>query len=185
MVCLPGIDSKSYWTRLARGRAIREVACPDPSCPGLLAARGWYGRYLGGERVQLRRLLCGGCGVSHALLPEDVCAYQDLTLPALEAAMHHRAGPSAAARAAAGFRHGAQGSPMAAWLELASPARPAANAGKRLGADPGDRRRGSGPADASAALAVVQAGLVPRWTGRIVSSRPPRGGFPGCCSISW
>lgn len=100
MVCLPGIDSKCYWTRLARGIAIPEVACPDPSCPGLLVARGWYWRYLDGERVQLRRLLCGGCGVSHALLPEDVCAYQDLTLPALEAAMHHRAGPSAAARAA-------------------------------------------------------------------------------------
>ena len=100
MVCLPGIDSKCYWTRLARGIAIPEVACPDPSCPGLLAARGWYWRYLDGERVQLRRLRCGGCGVSHALLPEDVCAYQDLTLPALEAAIDHGAGPSAAARAA-------------------------------------------------------------------------------------
>ena len=100
MLFLPGIDSKSYWTRLARGMAIPEVACPDPSCPGLLGPRGWYWRYLGGERVQLRRLRCRHCRVSHALLPEDVCAYRDLTLPVLEAAMHSRDGPSAAARAA-------------------------------------------------------------------------------------
>lgn len=100
MLCLRGIDSKSYWTRLARGTPIPEIECPDPSCPGLLAARGWYWRYLGGKRVQLRRLRCAHCGVSHALLPEDVCAYRDLTLPALESAMRSRDGPSAAARAA-------------------------------------------------------------------------------------
>ena len=100
MLFLPGIDSKSYWTRLGRGMAIPAVACPDPSCPGVLSARGWYQRYLGGERVSLRRLRCRRCGVSHALLPEDVCAYRDLTFPVLEAAMHSRDGPSAAARAA-------------------------------------------------------------------------------------
>ena len=56
MLFLPGIDSKSYWTLLGRGMAIPEVICPDPSCQGVLGARGWYWRYLGGEHVPLRRL---------------------------------------------------------------------------------------------------------------------------------
>lgn len=100
MLCLRGVDSKIYWTLLARGKPTPRVACPDPSCAGQLKARGWYWRYLGGKRVPLRRLRCGRCGVSHALLPEDVCAYNDLTLTVLEVAMGDQDGPSAAARAA-------------------------------------------------------------------------------------
>jgi len=32
-----------------------------------------------GERQRLRRVRCPRCRVSHAVLPEDVCAYRDLT----------------------------------------------------------------------------------------------------------
>lgn len=97
MVFLPGLDRKSYWKRLATG--IPTVPCPDPSCQScLLRPHGWYRRYLDGERVAFRRTRCPCCGVTHALLPEDVCAYLDLTLPALERAMD--AGlPTSAARA--------------------------------------------------------------------------------------
>ncbi len=70
-----------------------------PSCLCQLKGHGWYRRYFGGERVSIRRLCCPGCKVTHALLPEDLCAYQDLTLLALEQAKQ-RDGPSAAARAA-------------------------------------------------------------------------------------
>ena len=99
MLCLRGVDSKVYWTLLARGRPMPQIPCPDPSCGDWLKARGWYWRYLDGKRVPLRRLRCSRCGVSHALLPEDVCAYNDLTLPVLEVAMGVEDGPSAAARA--------------------------------------------------------------------------------------
>lgn len=99
MVFVSGLDSKIYWEQLAPGGPIPEVPCPDPSCNGCLRGHGWHRRYLDGERVPLRRLRCHRCGVSHVLLPEDVCAYQDLTLTALEETMQ-ASGPSAAARAA-------------------------------------------------------------------------------------
>jgi hypothetical protein len=35
----------------------------------------------------LRRVLCPRCKVSHAVLPEDVCAYRDLTLGCVEAGL--------------------------------------------------------------------------------------------------
>ena len=88
MLFLPGLDSKVYWERLAPEMPIPEVACPDPACLGrLLRAHGWYQRFLDGVLVSFRRLLCPGCRVSHALLPVDVCAYQDLRLAALERAV--------------------------------------------------------------------------------------------------
>ena len=35
----------------------------------------------------MRRVRCPRCRVSHAVLPEDVCAYRDLTLAAVEAGL--------------------------------------------------------------------------------------------------
>ena len=97
MLCLPGLGCKDYWERITPGSPIPEIACP--SCLGRLKGHGWYQRYFCERRVGIRRLRCAVCGVTHALLPEDLCAYQDLTLSALEQAQQ-RDGPSAAARAA-------------------------------------------------------------------------------------
>ncbi len=100
MVFQPGLDSKLYWEQLTRRGAVPEIACPNPSCQGcFLRAHGWHGRFLGGRPVALRRLVCRRCRQSHVLLPEDVCAYRDLTLPVLQTAVQTRDGPSAAARA--------------------------------------------------------------------------------------
>ena len=97
MLCLPGLGCKEYWEWMSRGSPMPAIPCP--SCPGLLKGHGGYERYFENQRVRIRRLRCAGCGVTHALLPEDLCAYQDLTLLALEQAQR-REGPSAAARAA-------------------------------------------------------------------------------------
>jgi hypothetical protein len=100
MVCLPGLDGKSYARRIVVGGELPEIPCPDPYCSGeCLRGHGFYERYLGGLRVALRRLRCPRCGVTHALLPEDVCAYRDLSLEALERALGSP-GPSLAARRA-------------------------------------------------------------------------------------
>ena len=97
MVCLRGLGCKDYWERMTPGSPIPEIECPI--CHGRLRGHGWYKRYFGNERVLIRRLRCAGCRVTHALLPEDLCAYQDLTLPALEQAKLCD-GPTPAARAA-------------------------------------------------------------------------------------
>ncbi len=100
MLCLQGLDHKSYDETLRDGW-LPELACPDARCRGArLCGHGWYRRYLHQIRIAIRRLRCPCCKVTHALLPEDVCAYHDLTLPALEAALERGGGPSAQARAA-------------------------------------------------------------------------------------
>jgi hypothetical protein len=81
MICHPGLDSKNYWDQTLCGE-IPEIPCPE--CESSLRGHGTYQRYLGGTQVSIRRLRCPRCRVTHALLPEDVCAYQDLTLPVLE-----------------------------------------------------------------------------------------------------
>jgi hypothetical protein len=43
-----------------------------------------------------RRVRCPRCKVSHAVLPEDVCVYRDLTFEAVEAGLAAE-GPSAGA----------------------------------------------------------------------------------------
>ena len=103
MLCLPGLGCKNYWEWMAPGSPVPKIECP--SCHRLLRGHGWYRRYLGGQRVRIRRLWCAGCCVTHALLPEDVCAYQDLTLTALEAGAAYgavqakqRDGPTAGGR---------------------------------------------------------------------------------------
>ncbi|MGH3632144.1 MAG: hypothetical protein ACRDRL_32475 [Sciscionella sp.] len=97
MVSLPGVRCKDY----VEGRAvIPEVRCPDPKCDGAaLQSHGSYRRRLFGKLRPLLRGLCPRCGVSHALFPEDLCAYRDATLDAVEAALSAGA-PSAGAEAA-------------------------------------------------------------------------------------
>jgi hypothetical protein len=99
MVCVPGLGCKQYRERMEGGE-IPEVRCPDPACGATrLRRRGWYQRYLGGQRQPVRRLRCPRCRVSHALLPEDVCVYRDAELGCVEAALAAGA-PSAGAQAA-------------------------------------------------------------------------------------
>jgi len=87
MLSLKGWSCKNYRDLLVGG-AVPEVSCPDPQCLGtLLRGRGWYKRYIGGRQEPLRRLRCPRCGVSHALLPEDLCAFRDATLGEVEAAL--------------------------------------------------------------------------------------------------
>ena len=82
MICAPGLDSENYWQRLSTG-SMPEVSCP--SCDHcLLRGHGWYERRVDGQTVRLRRLRCPRCGETHALLPEDLCAYRDLKLHAME-----------------------------------------------------------------------------------------------------
>jgi hypothetical protein len=87
MLSVAGIGCKQYREQMDSG-AVPELSCPDPECRGAhLRGHGWYKRYLGGERQAFRRVRCSRCRVSHAVLPEDVCAYRDLTLGSVEAGL--------------------------------------------------------------------------------------------------
>ena len=96
MVSVAGLGCKQYREQLGGG-VVPELICPDPECRTLLRGHGWYRRYLGGERQSLRRVRCPRCRVSHAVLPEDVCAYRDLTFEEVEAGLAAEA-PSAGAQ---------------------------------------------------------------------------------------
>jgi hypothetical protein len=87
MVSVEGVGCKQYREQMDSG-AVPALSCPNPECPGiLLRGHGWYRCYLAGERQLLRRVRCPRCRVSHAVLPEDVCAYRDLTFGAVEAGL--------------------------------------------------------------------------------------------------
>lgn len=62
-----------------------------------LRSHGSYLRYVNGRRMRIRRCRCHGCKVTHAILPEDVCAYRDLTLKDLSTVLTAR-GPTEGAR---------------------------------------------------------------------------------------
>lgn len=99
MLSLKGVGCKEY-RELVDDKAVPEVSCPDPECQGTrLRGHGWYRRYLAGKQELLRRARCPRCRVSHALLPEDLCAYRDVTLGEVELALA-ASGPSAGAQAA-------------------------------------------------------------------------------------
>jgi hypothetical protein len=97
MLSLSGIESKNYWEVLGRGCSLPPIPCP--CCGELLRPRGWHRRYLDGERVELRRVGCPLCGVTHVVLPEDVCAYRDLKLAVVETVLGQPGGPTMKARA--------------------------------------------------------------------------------------
>ncbi len=96
MVSVAGVSCKQYEQEM---EVFPEVGCPDPQCQGArLHSHGRYRRRLGGELRSLRRGRCPRCEVSHALFPEDLCAYRDATFDAVEAAIS-AGSPSAGAKA--------------------------------------------------------------------------------------
>jgi len=102
MLFIVGVDSKVYWGVLLRGAELPgELCCPAEGCSGEpLRGHGWHRRYLDSELVELRRTRCIRCGVTHVILPEDVCAWRDLSLHTVELAAAAGGGPTAGARAA-------------------------------------------------------------------------------------
>jgi Domain of unknown function (DUF6431) len=116
MLSVAGIRCKQYREQMDSG-VLPELSCPDPECRGELRGHGWYKRYLGGELQALRRVRCSRCKVSHAVLPEDVCAYRDLTLDSVEAGLS-AGSPSAGAEVS-----GQEGNPgvrrVRGWLRSA------------------------------------------------------------------
>jgi hypothetical protein len=61
---------------------VGELRCPK--CRAKLHGHGGYYRYLGNCRRWVSRVRCPPCGVTHGVLPGNVCAYRDLTLETLE-----------------------------------------------------------------------------------------------------
>jgi len=87
MLSVAGLGCKQYREQMDSG-AVPELICPDAECRGArLRGHGSYKRYLEGELQAIRRVRCSRCKVSHAVLPEDVCAYRDLKLGSVEAAL--------------------------------------------------------------------------------------------------
>jgi hypothetical protein len=96
MLAVEGLSCKVYWEVVG----LLEVSCPSRGCEGvLLRGHGVYRRYVDGEYFRIRRLRCRRCRVSHALLPDDLCAYRDTRLGEVEAALE-AGSPSLGAEAA-------------------------------------------------------------------------------------
>jgi len=96
MVSVEGLSCKVYWEFVG----VPKASCPSPGCEAvLLRGHGAYRRYVGGEYARVRRLRCPRCRVSHALLPEDLCAYRDARFGEVERALE-AGSPSLGAEAA-------------------------------------------------------------------------------------
>ena len=101
MLSMAGVSRNEYAGVLGRFGSVPRVACQTPECQGRRQrGHGFYKRYVDGVLCELRRLICSSCGVTHALPPEDLCAYRDATLTAVEAAADTGPGPAVRARAA-------------------------------------------------------------------------------------
>jgi len=109
MLSVAGVRCNEYACVVGRSGSVPSVACPTPGCQGRRQrGHGFYKRYVNGVQRELRRLICSTCGVTNALLPEDLCAYRDATLTAVEAAADAGPGPAARARAAGETGHEAR-----------------------------------------------------------------------------
>ncbi len=96
MVCVKGVGIKEYFEGPRSWLSV--LRCPDPDCEqARVEGHGGYRRYVGGVLRQIQRVRCVRCRVTHGVLPEEMCAYRDLTLSALET-IWEASGPSAAAR---------------------------------------------------------------------------------------
>ena len=101
MLSIVGVGRNEYARVLGRNGSVPEVPCPAPGCRGRKqGGHGFYSRYVDGLLFEVRRVICLLCGVTNALLPEDLCAYRDATLTAIESAADAGPGPAVRARAA-------------------------------------------------------------------------------------
>lgn len=78
MLFLRGVGVEEFFDQ----KTVGELGCPK--CSSRLHGHGGYLRYLGGVRRRVSRVRCRPCGVSHVVLPGNVCAYRDLRLETLE-----------------------------------------------------------------------------------------------------
>ena len=171
-----GADARVVERRLAAGR----LRCPG--CSGRLA--GWghaRGRVIRGEggigwRLRPRRSRCGGCGVTHVLLPVSCLLRRADGVAVIWAALAGKA-------AGLGFRPIALGLGRPALTVRDWLARFAGRAGAvrglftvwlcALDADPPPLApAGSVVADAVAAVTAAAAAAGRRWAGRLVSLSP-------------
>ena len=83
MLFLEGVGVEQFLDMVA-ARALPELRCPLPECGAKLYRHSGYRRYLGAVLQWVFRVRCKSCGVTHAVLPGNVCAYRDLTLETLE-----------------------------------------------------------------------------------------------------
>jgi hypothetical protein len=189
MISVAGLGFKQYREQMDGG-VIPELSCPKPGCRTQLGGHGWYKRYLGGQPQSVRRVRCPRCRVSHAVLPEDVCAYRDLTFGAVEAALAAQR-PSAGAEASGqtgrpgvrrvrGWLRSAQ-QPYAAKLQglLGPVSRPWWPGG------PGGGGPGAGLADTVEAFSLVELSLLSRRGERSFPPRSAGGSVAEGLSIGW
>jgi len=91
IIQLGGINLKDYLTAIASPGFYQVLDCPSCCAPRSLKRHGKYERYLlVSEQGQLTwlqtpiiRIRCRSCGSTHALLPADVVAYCQYSLPVL------------------------------------------------------------------------------------------------------
>jgi hypothetical protein len=101
MVSAAGIDHQNYAERVFGAGRTPVVGCPARECGGCpMVPHASYRRYVRGELARVLRLRCPRCAVTHALLPEDVCAYRDALLSSVEVTVEAGTRPVDGARAA-------------------------------------------------------------------------------------
>lgn len=83
MLFLDGVGVEAFVSKVAAGD-LPVLYCPVPTCESRLHGHGGYERYLGDVLCRVFRVRCPPCGVTHAVLPGNVCAYRDMTLETLE-----------------------------------------------------------------------------------------------------
>ena len=83
MLFLDGVGVEAFVSMVASG-ALPSLRCPVPTCKRKLQGHGGYFRYLGGCLQWVVRVRCRPCGVTHVVLPGNVCAYRDMTLETVE-----------------------------------------------------------------------------------------------------
>jgi len=109
MLPVAGVACNEYASVIGRNGSVPAISCPAAGCQGRIqVGHGFYKRYVDGVLRELRRLICRACGVTNALLPENLCAYRDATLTAVEAAADTGPGPAVRARAAGETGHEAR-----------------------------------------------------------------------------